>query len=354
MNNIYNFSKYKKTPKSNVINLLLTDKMKYFELDDKDKYDYETVKTIFDTYPFDYNYLREVYLDIYNNVKEDWSFEFLLRFHDLSKSFINVKLKDYIKDVDTKDMASKKAEVNILEFEIELRKRKYLNALEEIVNDNNGDLGLGFIILKNNFSYSEVILNYLTKALLSKLFLDLDIETYLHTNYESYDEIKGKEKSIIMNIIISKDATLANYIMNHIGLLNELLYAFDYIKDFWNSYINRNMREIYKYLTETLDNYINSHKENYPTKDEYNEFVETASYAFYFTSNEYGILDELYKYKNGPDTVMLDFLKLEFADDEEIEKTKEYQYFKQVMNIKLNKVTDIGKRKSLNLQNKNI
>ena len=69
------------------------------------------------------------------------------------------------------------------------------------------------------------------------------------------------------------------------------------------------MREIYKYLTEILDNYINSHKENYPTKDEYNEFVETASYAFYFTSNEYGILDELYKYKNGPDTVMLDFLK---------------------------------------------
>ena len=39
MNNIYNFSKYKKTPKNNVTNLLLTDKMKYFGLDDKDKYD---------------------------------------------------------------------------------------------------------------------------------------------------------------------------------------------------------------------------------------------------------------------------------------------------------------------------
>ena len=352
MNNIYNFSKYKKTPKNNVTNLLLTDKMKYFELDDKDKYDYETVKTIFDSFPFDYNYLRGVYLDICNNVKEDWTFEFLLRFYDLSKSFVNVKLNDYIKDVNTRDMASKKAEVNILEFEIELRKREYLNALEEIVNDNNGEFGLGFIILKKNFSYSEVILNYLAKALLSKLFLDLDIETYLHTNYESYDEIKGKEKSIIMNIIISKDATLANYIMNHIGLLNELLYVFDYIKDSWNSYINRNMREIYKSLTETLDNYINGHKENYPNNDDYYEFVETTNYVFYFASNEYGILDELYKYKNGPGTIMLDFLKLEFADDEETVKTEEYKYFKQLMAVKLNKVTDIGKRKSLNLQNK--
>ena len=128
-----------------------------------------------------------------------------------------------------------------------------------------------------------------------------------------------------MNIIISKDATLANYIMNHIGLLNELLYVFDYI---------------------------NSHKENYPNNDDYYEFVETTNYVFYFASNEYGILDELYKYKNGPGTIMLDFLKLEFADDEETVKTEEYKYFKQLMAVKLNKVTDIGKRKSLNLQNK--
>ena len=49
---------------------------------------------------------------------------------------------------------------------------------------------------------------------------------------------------------------------------------------------------------------------------------------------------------------MLDFFKLEFADDEETVKIEEYKYFKQLMAVKLNKVTDIGKRKSLNLQNK--
>lgn len=349
---VYDFNKYKKNLNNDIIKLLKADKRNYFLLDDEDKYNYETVKTIFQMFSSDYDFLKDVYNDISYYVEEEWTFEFLLRIYDIAKSLEDVKVEKYLNNPNLLITDRRKGELNRFKFNIELKKIRYLEAVDKVLaSSKNSELGMGFCLLKSYFSSNEVILDFIARELLSKMFLTLDIERYLHTNYKSYDEIEGKEKAIIINIIMTKDANLGNYVINHKDLLKELLDVFIYIKENWHMYIDNNINETYEMIGLSFKEYIESHKKEYSNLDEQIKFIEKSYLAFYFAANKYGILEEMVKCTYGIDPSYIDKLKDIFNKDETISSSDECLYFMELIDSRLNKIIDINKRKEFKLKN---
>ena len=181
---IYNIEQYNSTPQNKILDKIAKNKNSYFLLNEKEKYDYQIIKKIFEIFNDDKEFLKKIYNDLTVNVKEDWVFEFSLKLLDVIKKSTVIDIKDYINNPNILIAGSKELDIKTLEFEIEIRKSDILNMVKNILKEDKSQIkSLGFTYIQYIFYYSETILNFFAQHFISQIFLEYDIEKYLHENY---------------------------------------------------------------------------------------------------------------------------------------------------------------------------
>lgn len=350
MKKIYNLNQYTNSNRNNTLDKLIKNKNLYFQLEQEDKYNYEIIKNIFILFVDDKEFLKKVYNDIVLNVKEDWIFEFSIRMLDIIKKSPTINLSDYINNPKMGIMASKETEINLFELDIGLRKMKILNIIENILKSHNYQKSsLGFAYIDYMFNYSEVILDFFAKHFISEIFLELNLEKYLHENFDNYEDFENKtnQKSFVLNHISSKDKDLAHYVINHTTTLEEIMYAFEYIMKAWELYIDDELHISYELIFNEIYEYIKLSKNSGRIQELWN----IAYYASYTS----GILEPFFHLAYGYDEEYLEMKKKEFEIYEQqnpnIDEMMDYLYFKKIINNSLNLVTDIGYKKKLKEKN---
>ena len=273
---------------------------------------------------------------------------------DIIKKSPTINLSDYINNPKIGIMVSKETEIKLFELDIGLRKMKILNIIENILKSHNYQKSsLGFAYIEYMFNYSEVILDFFAKHFISEIFLELNLEKYLHKNFDNYEDFENKtnQKSFVINHISSKDKDLAHYVINHHAILGELMYAFEYIKKAWELYIDKELRISYQLIFNQIDEYIKLFKKKNKNSEKILELWNMAYYASYTS----GILEPFFHLAYGYDEEYLKMKKKEFEIYEQqnpnIDEMMDYLYFKKIINNSLNEVTDIGYKKKLKEKN---
>ena len=337
---IYNIEQYNSTPQNKILDKIAKNKNSYFLLNEKEKYDYHIIKKIFEIFNDDKEFLKKIYNDLTVNVKEDWVFEFSLKLLDVIKKSTAIDIKDYINNPNILIAGSKELDIKTLEFEIEIRKSDILNMVKNILKEDKSQIkSLGFTYIQYIFYYSETILNFFAQHFISQIFLEYDIEKYLHENYINFEEFlnKNNKKSLIMKFIFQKDEDLTNYVINHPILLNEITYAFDYIQKAWDYYVNRETNNIYESIYNKIFEYIKSKSRD----NDVQKLWDMAYYAAYTS----GILEPFFQFSVGIDEEYLKIKKSnceQYTKNSDVNKTIDYLYFKKIIEEYLNQIPDVG------------
>ena len=251
-----------------------------------------------------------------------------------------VEERDYINNPNILIAGSKELDIKTLEFEIEIRKSDILNMVKNILKEDKSQIkSLGFTYIQYIFYYSETILNFFAQHFISQIFLEYDIEKYLHENYINFEEFlnKNNKKSLIMKFIFQKDEDLTNYVINHPILLNEITYAFDYIQKAWDYYVNRETNNIYESIYNKIFEYIKSKSRD----NDVQKLWDMAYYAAYTS----GILEPFFQFSVGIDEEYLKIKKSnceQYTKNSDVNKTIDYLYFKKIIEEYLNQIPDVG------------
>ena len=355
MGKIYsiNIDKFKN---NQMIQDLMSNKELFFDLSDEKKYDYETLNSIFILFEYDLVFLKRVYEDIEKNVDEYWVIEFSLRMIKLleQKNENVVNIKKYIPNA-SNSILDTDGELTLFTIKLFLLAKtdEISNKISTFVNlEKNSNYGLGFVVIEDQFYFSEIIMNYFADRFITQIFLKLNIEKFLHESYESYDAFKSVNPELnlfITEFISLRDIALGSYIKIHPELLQELHYVFHYIEQHWNSYIDFERNAILEDLAGEIFDYASKNKGKYETPETLRNMIY---YAFYNN----GILDEIFIYIYGADKEYLEIIRkmcVEFKESKSsIEDTVDYLYFNKIIKESLNRITDYGfraERKKKNL-----
>lgn len=339
MGNIYHINQHKTAETNSIIQQLKQNKNNYFELDKKVRYRYDTIQAIFSFFQDDYEFLIAIFDDISLNVQEDWILEFLLLTASKLENIPNIPIEKYIHNPSGMPNSNTMAllRVNLL---LGIQKEKILRTVKLLLNEApNYDLGVGFCFIEKHFHYSDVIKKHFAHHFISEIFLDLDLEQHIHQNYNSYDEFESKTgvKAFTHNYISKRDTSLDYYTMNHPDCLEEIPYAFQYIKNNWDNYTRLQTEEIYEKIAFDINHYIVSF-ENPPYSIE--EFRDIAFYASY----RLGILDDFFRFLIGRDDEYLEIKAAEcerwLNEENDMDSTIIYAQMKKIMHDSLNKITD--------------
>ena len=161
MNKMINLEEYKKQ-----------QKVKLSHLKENRKYDYDTLRELFETFSNDPDFLLSLYPDIKNNVQEFWVLEFLLRLEKLI--------------TDSKDQNSKKHLFLEIMLERTLISNEILANVQKVKTEfNHVPCGKGFVFITYQFYYSEIILQHFAKLFLDLIVKDIQFEKLLHEKYFS-------------------------------------------------------------------------------------------------------------------------------------------------------------------------
>lgn len=117
---------------------------------------------------------------------------------------------------------------------------------EDCSEEEIADFGMYFIVVLDNYSSSEIILNFFAEMMLRKIFLEnanISFESLLHQNFSKEDLEMGKGyNSFIIDYISKFDSALSVYVSKNLGLLDFLKPKVKTIVKRWDSYI-RNIRQ---------------------------------------------------------------------------------------------------------------
>lgn len=172
--------------------------------------------------------------------------------------------------------------------EIEIEKQKDPN-VEPIID-------MGFIVLYNLYSNSEIILNYYAKLMLKEIIEEnnINLERMIHNQIKNKDELnKIGLNNYLINFIENYDVNLSSYICTHLDIINETKEEINKIQDEWDTYESRDKTIRYNKMFEEVHEYLVEQGSN--LQEEILEYV----------AEELGIEDDLKKY-NGIDESDLD------------------------------------------------
>ena len=194
MGKIYsiNIDKFKN---NQMIQDLMSNKELFFDLSDEKKYDYETLNSIYIIYyilylmilnsifilfEYDLVFLKRVYEDIEKNVDEYWVIEFSLRMIKLleQKNENVVNIKKYIPNA-SNSILDTDGELTLFTIKLFLLAKtdEISNKISTFVNlEKNSNYGLGFVVIEDQFYFSEIIMNYFADRFITQIFLKLNIE----------------------------------------------------------------------------------------------------------------------------------------------------------------------------------
>lgn len=156
-------------------------------------------------------------------------------------------------------------------------------------NNPNVTVGAGFIFIENDDANSPIMINYYAKRLINHIFLyyAINLEDILHGQFPTARELeKASINTFLINLIGTYDNALANYIKNHIELLDTLKEEIKMIVQNWDAYSEKKERRTFNLLFEALQEYRYAHPDCPFTEDE----------LLYSIGEELGITDKIKKY----------------------------------------------------------
>lgn len=132
-------------------------------------------------------------------------------------------------------------------------------AMERLESDEEFDnLGLGFLLVKNEYPSSEAIQSFFAKKMIEEIFFhssEGSLNVFLHNHFDSYEDIyKGGINNTLINIILTRDAELARFAGTHISVLNRLKKEIESLKSTWTFDKNKKYTDrIESFLEEVTD-----------------------------------------------------------------------------------------------------
>lgn len=220
---------------------LSKDKAYYYYLPKYYQNKYEVIKFIIDNFKDDFNFLKEVvnsYISKKITNKQD----------EIHYKEITILMASLDKD----ELSGYKAIRNA--FYEEDKIKIYM------INEEQ-NIGLGFIYIKDNYDDNEVICKYYAEAFLYELFYQNKVfEELIHKEIKNFNELNRVGNiTFLLNYIGRYDSSLKEYVENNIDLLENISHNLDLVKMNWTNYmdrLNQNRKDIIFYkIKEFMDEY---------------------------------------------------------------------------------------------------
>lgn len=174
---------------------------------------------------------------------------------------------------------------NTTRVEIEIFKTKENN------DRLRSKLGMGFLFMYDDFSDSDITLEYYASNLINDIFMEnnIDLISLIHSKFNTFDMLEsyGIRKFLIDDVIRLYDSFLADYIQLHTHLLNDLYDVVRRMKDTYDDYSCIIEKRFFDNLIDEVYDYVSNNCESYSNIG--------FDYIFY-VGMELGINDKLKKY----------------------------------------------------------
>ena len=224
----------------------------------------------------DYKFLMQVIKvtrdkNMYNlcskEIKENYQFiKFIIETFKSDEKFIIKIAEDYLNKFGEETIESKELiflmcellnknsnnfEENSIQFYL---KRSLIYTTEKILIETTlqeedfikQDLGLGFIyILYDDIGESKIITNYFAKTYLNEIFYNnkFSLEELIHKHFKKFNDLEEVGvKQYILNYVAFFDTYLAEYLNNHLFLINQLEQNINNIIMNWPNFLVRELK----------------------------------------------------------------------------------------------------------------
>ena len=150
-------------------------------------------------------------------------------------------------------------------------------------------IGMGFILVFEEFNDSEVTLDFFAKRMANGIFEEegIDLEELIHEKYSDPDSINNYGiNNCILDIIGCYDSMLKDYLTTHLYLINDLKDAISIIQKNWNRYVNKCEKEKYISLFDNVHEYLINNE----------DIILDETSIIYHLGKKLGIIDKICKY----------------------------------------------------------
>lgn len=308
------------------------DKKMYNFCSEGVKNNYDFVKFLITKFNKDVDFIVEVADNYLKNSDDEYNkTELEIIMYNLLRNSKNINLAKYSLLADARYITKR--------VDFETAKYEYDEETMEL-------LQLGFMLVVDSFSYSDIVMEYYAKRYINDILREskIDIETLLHKNFRSCDALdKYDINKFIVELINQYDTFLGNYIFCHPNVLDELLVDINKIKKRWDIFEKQNKYRKYKILFDEIDKYFEENAEDF-------SFDEIE--AIYYVSNKLGISKEIMKYADINDEHII-YLKTFFELTKNLE-FKDLMHFKNIENIMIKclEIESFENIKDLSFKNK--
>ena len=118
-----------------------------------------------------------------------------------------------------------------------------INYTASLIAQKNRNLDMGFIVFQDALKDRTIILDFVAKEFIKKIFYSSEEYTFeelIHKNIKNFDSVKQRGiNNYLINYIGNYDKYLADYIMVHLNVLDDLKKELNRVSKEWNKYLNR-------------------------------------------------------------------------------------------------------------------
>lgn len=203
----------------------------------------------------------------------------------------------------------------------------------ELINE----FGMGFLLILDSYSSSDVIMNFYTKHLISDIFSEngISLEELLHRKFNKFEEVeKIGLNNYILSFLNTYDSNLSAYVSCHIEMLNDIKETMDKIKSNWDSYNFLNERKKYNKLLTDVHNYMYQHGDEC-------SFDETE--ILYYIGDELSISDKILKY-DGISNAFYNDIVNNFTIDKKEMDFNDFRHYHAIRQLMLGIIEDEGNK----------
>lgn len=297
----------------------------YINGNDIDDYELDELENdkIFMKKVIDFSGDEKMYNFCSDNLKKDYEFVkyIIFKFNNDTKFITSVA--DYF--LDNTDNDYERTELSIIMSELTRKEREinHYNILcDSIYSDKRiqvelsklkskgeefiSELGMGFLLIYDLYSHSEIILNFYAKKMIEDIFkeYDINLEKMLHNQFNMPDDInKQRLNNYMLSFIEVYDSMLASYASSHLEVLLPFRENIIDVQKNWNRYNNRHERENYICMFEKIHEYM---KEA--------DSIFSEEHLKYYIGRKLGILEKIKRYDYINDE-LFEYFEKELSDE---------------------------------------
>lgn len=283
------------------------DKKMYNLCSEKVKNNYNFVKFVINKFKTDIDFICKVADDFLNNTKNEIiSLELMLLMINL------------INDKDNKFYMVYKLITNsaydALMLQLQVFKDNFENN-KQIIDE----IGMGFWLVLDEYSSSEVITNFFAKKMIDEIMYEyINLENELHLNFKNVQSLENVN-TILLSIIGKFDKQLMDYVSSNLSLLDNIKKEINVIKRNWNKFNSKIETDRFDMIREYVSQYIDKHD---------NDCIFDMYEIIFYIGEELGILEQLkkaYGDEDYPDTFDINKRNMNIVD------LKHYLNIKRIM-----------------------